>query len=116
MADLRVEVQDLAPQAREALLAALASDWRRAELSSVDRVLCAFAERLTRAPASHREEHVQALRAQGLDDGRILDALQVVSYFNYINRIADGLHVDLEPEMPPHSSGPSGSEPRRAGA
>jgi len=23
----------------------------------------------------------------------------VISYFNYINRIADGLGVDLEPEM-----------------
>jgi len=23
----------------------------------------------------------------------------VISYFNYINRVADGLGVDLEPEM-----------------
>ena len=27
--------------------------------------------------------------------------MQVVSYFNYINRIADALGTDLEPEMPP---------------
>jgi hypothetical protein len=28
-----------------------------------------------------------------------------VSYFNYINRVADGLGVDLEEWMPPHPHG-----------
>jgi len=42
-----------------------------------------------------------ALRAQGLGDEELHDATQVVAYFNYINRIADALHVDLEPEMSP---------------
>lgn len=49
---------------------------------------------------------VDALRAHGFDDRAIHDATQVVAYFNYINRIADALDVDLEPEMPP--------DPRRA--
>ncbi len=40
------------------------------------------------------------LRAAGLSDRAILDAVQVISYFNYINRVADGLGVDPEPEMP----------------
>lgn len=44
-------------------------------------------------------DDVEALRAEGLDDRAISDAVQVISYFNYINRIADGLEVDLEPEM-----------------
>jgi hypothetical protein len=26
----------------------------------------------------------------------------VIAYFNYINRVADALHVDLEPDMPPY--------------
>jgi alkylhydroperoxidase family enzyme len=38
-----------------------------------------------------------ALRAAGWDDRAIHDAAQVVAYFNYINRIADGLGVDPEP-------------------
>ena len=46
-------------------------------------------------------EHTQALRDQGLDDRAIHDAAQVVAYFAYINRVADGLGVDLEPDMPP---------------
>lgn len=39
------------------------------------------------------------LRQAGLDDDEIAQLAQVVSYFNYINRIADGLGVDLEPGM-----------------
>ena len=40
------------------------------------------------------------LRRVGLTDRDILDAVQVIAYFNYINRVADALGVDLEPDMP----------------
>ena len=40
-----------------------------------------------------------ALRALGFDDVSVSDAVQVIAYFNYINRVADALGVDLEPEM-----------------
>lgn len=43
-------------------------------------------------------EHVDALRAQGFDDRAIHDAAQVVAYFSYINRVADGLGVEPEPD------------------
>jgi len=43
---------------------------------------------------------VAALRAQGFDDRAIHDATAVIGYFNYINRVADALDVELEPEMP----------------
>ncbi|MCB8943589.1 MAG: hypothetical protein H6658_07525 [Ardenticatenaceae bacterium] len=39
---------------------------------------------------------LQGLRQHGLDDRAIHDATQVISYFNYINRIADALHVEPE--------------------
>ena len=92
---------DLVPHERERWLAALAADWRTAELSEVDRALCDLAERMTRAPASLREQDVRALRALGLEDAAIHHAVQVIAYFNYINRVADALGVDLEPDMPP---------------
>jgi len=52
-----------------------------------------------------RASDVAALRAVGLDDVAVHDAVQVVAYFNYINRVADGLQVDLEPGMPPRPAG-----------
>ena len=42
------------------------------------------------------------------DDTSINDAIQVVSFFNYINRVADAVHVDLEPEMAPYPDEESG--------
>lgn len=41
------------------------------------------------------------LRAEGFDEAALGIAVQVVSYFNYINRIADGLGVDPEEWMTP---------------
>lgn len=46
-------------------------------------------------------EDIADLRAAGWEDREIHDACQVVAYFNYINRIADGLGVDEEDWLPP---------------
>jgi hypothetical protein len=51
------------------------------------------------------EEDARALGAAGFDDRAIHDAAQVAAYFSYINRVADGLGVDLEPDMPPKPGG-----------
>lgn len=59
-----------------------------------------FALRLTRAPEEARPEHLDALRAHGLTDEDILVLTHVTGYFNHINRVADALGVDLEPDMP----------------
>ena len=61
--------------------------------------MCKFAEMVTRAPAALTARHLETLRLHGLSDGDILDAVQVISYFNYINRVADALGIDPEPEM-----------------
>ncbi len=74
----------------------MAADWTRAPLSEADRALCAHAVRLTRKQGSVAPEHLDALRALGFDDVAIHDATQVVAYFNYITRIADGLGIDPE--------------------
>ena len=87
---------------RERWLEAVSTDWRTASLEAPDRLLCAFAEKLTRTPAHMGEDDVSELSKGGFDERAIHDAVQVVSYFNYINRVADALHVDLEPEMKPY--------------
>ena len=45
------------------------------------------------------KSHIDTLTGFGFSESAISDAAQVVSYFNYINRIAEGLGVDLEDEM-----------------
>jgi alkylhydroperoxidase family enzyme len=53
---------------------------------------------LTLRPASVAQEEVDRLRAVGLDDVAINDAIQVISYFNYVNRVADAIGIPDEPE------------------
>ena len=93
--DLRVESGDakLAGQVKH--------DYRRAKLAPRQKALAKFAELVTRHPAAVRKQDVDTLRKHGLSDRDILDAVQVISYFNYINRIADALGIDPEPEMTP---------------
>lgn len=74
-------------------------DWRDAGLTEREQALCVWAEKLTRTPQQMTEADLEPLRAVGLDDAGILDLAQVTSYFNYINRMADGLGVDLEEFM-----------------
>ena len=74
-------------------------DWKTTDLSQEDKALCSWAEKLTLTPGEMDESDVRKLAATGFSQNAISDAAQVIGYFNYINRIADGLGVDLEPEM-----------------
>ena len=55
--------------------------------------LLRYAEKLTLRPGEMVEADVAALRDSGLDDGQILEANQIVGYFNYVNRCLNGLGV-----------------------
>jgi uncharacterized peroxidase-related enzyme len=61
-------------------------------------VLCDFAVALTRDPSAVDAATIDPLRAAGLSDPAIHDAIQVVSFFNYINRIAEAVGIEDEPE------------------
>lgn len=83
-------------EAADAFVHAIARDWRTAPLGPADRALCAYAERLTRSQHGVGAGDIETLRGHGFDDTAIHDATQVVAYFNYITRIADGLGVEPE--------------------
>jgi len=85
----------------DAFVHAVTRDWRSAPISDQDKALCAFAEKLTHSPSQMNAEDLDILRSHGLDDRAIHDATQVISYFNYINRIADALGVEPEGFIPP---------------
>ncbi len=76
-------------------------DYREMDLSSADRALCDYAVKLTRFPGRTDGKDLSSLRAEGFDDGALTIAVQVIGYFNYINRVADGLGVDPELWMTP---------------
>ncbi len=56
--------------------------------------------KLTATPQKVGAADLAPLRAIGLSDTDIHDLVQVVAYFNYITRVADGLGTDPEPDMP----------------
>ena len=73
-----------------------AKSWRTAGLDAPTLALMAFAEKLTASASSIRAADIEELRHHGFDDRAITSATQVVAYFNYINRIAEGLGVPVE--------------------
>ena len=58
-----------------------------------------YAEKLTLCPADMVEADVIALRNAGLDDGEILEANQIICYFNFVNRSINGLGVTTEGDI-----------------
>ena len=58
--------------------------------------MCLFAEKLTLQPSTITQLDIDTLSDFDLSDKEISEIVQIVSYFNYINRVADGL--GLEPE------------------
>lgn len=67
--------------------------------------LMQYAEKLTRRPGEMEPSDVQRLRDAGLDDGQILEANQIVGYFNYANRCLNGLGVTAEGDVIGYYSG-----------
>ncbi len=96
---------DLRAEVGGKLANAVRRNWRRAGLEHATHALLEYGEQLTRSPSTVRLSDVERLRKIGWNDRAIHDAAQVVAYFNYINRIADGLGVDPEPDGLVRSAG-----------
>ena len=60
------------------------------------RAILEFAEQVTLAAYTVQPSDLDLLRSHGLDDETIFDVVEVVGFFNSINRIADALGVELE--------------------
>jgi uncharacterized peroxidase-related enzyme len=97
--DLRAEV------AGPSYVDQIAADYRQAPLGPADCAMLEYAEHLTRAPWSVGAEEIAELRRHGFDDRDIHDIVQIAAYFNYINRVADGLGVEPEGFMVPWEHG-----------
>jgi len=63
----------------------------------LDPRISAWAERLARHPETSTAADIELLRAAGLDDRAILDAVLTVAYFSFVNRLVLATGLSLEP-------------------
>jgi len=68
-------------------------DYDNAPLNLQDRAMLDFAIQLTKDATAITSEFHERLRAVGFDDKGILQITLIASWFNYINRVADGLGI-----------------------
>ena len=61
--------------------------------SGAELAMLQYAEKLTLYPSDMIEEDVLNLKNENVDDGQILELNQIVGYFNYVNRLLNGLGV-----------------------
>jgi uncharacterized peroxidase-related enzyme len=78
---------------------AVQEDYRSAGLTPREVALLDFSVKLTEHPRDVRRIDLDSLRAHGLNDEQLVDAVHCIGYFNFINRVLDGLGVDPEPSM-----------------
>jgi uncharacterized peroxidase-related enzyme len=78
------------------LVQRLKDDYKKASLDAKTRLILDYAVKLTKDPSQIRADDIESLRSQGCTDLEILDICQIVSYFNFVNRMAEGLGVKLE--------------------
>lgn len=71
-------------------------NWRSSDIDAQTRALCEYAEKLTKEPFAVGEDEIIQLKEIGFSERAIHDAVQIIAYFNYINRIADALGVEPE--------------------
>jgi uncharacterized peroxidase-related enzyme len=77
----------------EELAAALRRDYTQACLSQQDRAMLDYVAKLTAEASRITPEDLERLRQVGFEDRGILQINLIASWFNYINRVADGLGV-----------------------
>lgn len=77
-------------------MAQIKLDFETANITEQEKIMLRYAEKLTEEPWKMVEEDVIKLRNAGFEDVDILDINQIVAYYAYVNRTADGLGVKLE--------------------
>jgi uncharacterized peroxidase-related enzyme len=68
-------------------------------LEPADRVMLEFAEKLTRTPAEMKKEDIERLKEHGFSEEAVVDIVLITCMFNFMDRLADGLGVELDPAL-----------------
>ena len=70
-----------------------------AAFTGAELALLRYTEKLTMSPGEMQQSDVQALKDAGVPDGEILEANQIIGYFNYVNRCLNGLGVTTDGDI-----------------
>lgn len=73
-------------------------DYGNAALDDETLAIVEYVEKLTKEPSEMTENDIQTLRKTGLSDDHILSVVMVTAMFAFMNRLADGLGVEIEDE------------------
>ena len=73
-------------------------DYGNAALDDETLAIVEYVEKLTKEPSEMTENDIQTLRKTGLSDDHILSVVMITAMFAFMNRLADGLGVEIEDE------------------
>ena len=80
---------------------AVRTDYTKAPISLQERMILDYAVQLTQTPTRDFSPLIQGLKTTGISDDMILQATLIIAYFNFVNRMAISLGVELEPYWKP---------------
>jgi alkylhydroperoxidase family enzyme len=82
-----------------AIKAALDAGRPEEAFSGKELALLRYVAKLTARVGDMQKSDIEEMRAAGCDDGEILEINQVCAYFNYSNRLLNGLGVTTEGDV-----------------
>lgn len=80
----------------DAIEKALQTETPESVFTGSELALLNYAKKLTLNPAEMEQKDVELMKSTGLTDGEILEANQIIGYFNYVNRLLNGLGVTTD--------------------
>ena len=97
--DLRSALKKSGKTDFDKIVEQIKKDYKKGDVDEKSKAVLEYAEKLTLRPSEMVAEDVEKLRRFGWSDNQILEVVHIVGYFNYINRVVDGLGCEWEEEM-----------------
>lgn len=77
-------------------IAQIVTDFQTADIDETTKAILEFAVKVTKAAPTVTPADLDRLRGYGLTDVALFAIVEIVGFFNYINRIADAFGVELD--------------------
>ena len=77
-------------------IAQIVADFQTADIDEATKAILEFAVKVTNAAPTVTPADLEHLRGYGLTDEALFAIVEVVGFFNYVNRIADAFGIELD--------------------